>query len=52
MSVCCAALRNTQVQPELIKAAEVAIDEVIGQLPKDLVAQAQQLRAQRVAATE
>ena len=42
--VCC-----VQVDPELIKAAEVAINEVINELPKKLVDEAQQFRVARAA---
>lgn len=38
-----------QVEPELIKAAEVAINDVINQLPKQLVVEAQQFRVARAA---
>jgi hypothetical protein len=41
---CCVCL---QFDPELIKAAEVAINEVINELPKQLIDEAQQFRVSR-----
>lgn len=40
---------EAQVDPELIKAAEVAINDVINQLPNKLVEEAQQFRVARAA---
>jgi hypothetical protein len=44
--------RREQVSVNLVKDAELAINDVIAKLPKDLVQEAQQFRATRAAAAK